>query len=242
LTQTDLTPIYIGTQGNMSLSGPPPIFGAPDAPATPPGGGPAEAAPAGAGPQIPPGSSPIPGTTMAPLPPAAAAPSGVTAFPPPADAPADAPAPVEGLQGAPAGPAGAQVFVTPPSVEFTAGGGPYTVPVSVSGAERLSTITVSLTFNPAVLRVRSVQEGTFMRQGGVNAAFSQQVDAAAGRVDLVIARTGDDTGALGSGLLAAVLFDAVAPGSSPLAVSGAATAPGGAGLPLRFSAVTVTVR
>ncbi|MDP1572387.1 MAG: hypothetical protein Q8L86_20500, partial [Vicinamibacterales bacterium] len=32
LTQNDFSPIYIGTQGNMSLGGPPPIFGVPDEP------------------------------------------------------------------------------------------------------------------------------------------------------------------------------------------------------------------
>lgn len=120
--------------------------------------------------------------------------------------------------------------------------GPYTVPVSVTGADRLTTITVSLSFNPSVLRVRSVQEGTFMRQGGVTAAFSQQVDMATGRIDLVITRTGDQTGATGGGLLAAVLFDAVAPGSSPVASSGVATGPGGEMRPLQFAPVTVTVR
>ena len=30
-------------------------------------------------------------------------------------------------------------------------------------------MTLTVTFNPAVLRVRNVQEGTFMRQGGVTA-------------------------------------------------------------------------
>ena len=61
-----------------------------------------------------------------------------------------------------------------------------------------------------MLRVRSVQEGTFMRQGGITAAFTQQVDAAGGRIDIAITRPGDQTGAVGTGLLAAVLFEPVA--------------------------------
>ena len=56
------------------------------------------------------------------------------------------------------------------------GGGPYTVPISIAGASRLSTVSMSITYNPAVLRVRSVQEGTFMRQGGITPTFTQQVD------------------------------------------------------------------
>ena len=61
---------------------------------------------------------------------------------------------------------------------------------------------VTLTFNPAVLKVRSVQEGSFMRQGGVAAQFTQQVDPAGGRVDLTCVRNGDAVGASGSGLVA----------------------------------------
>ena len=49
--------------------------------------------------------------------------------------------------------------------------GPYTVPLAVANASRLSMVTLTVTFNPAVLRVRNVQEGTFMRQGGVIASL-----------------------------------------------------------------------
>ena len=68
------------------------------------------------------------------------------------------------------------------------GSGPYTVPISIAGASRLSTLTISITFNPALVRVRNVQEGTFMRQGGVTSAFTPRIDAANGRVDIAIAR------------------------------------------------------
>ncbi len=43
---------------------------------------------------------------------------------------------------------------------------------SLINASRLSMVTLTVTFNPAVLRVRTVQEGTFMRQGGVSATFT----------------------------------------------------------------------
>jgi len=61
-------------------------------------------------------------------------------------------------------------------------------------------------------------------------------------VDIAITRTGDQVGASGSGLLAALLFDAVAPGSSIVSVNGVASTPEGAALTLQFSPVTVTVR
>ena len=121
-------------------------------------------------------------------------------------------------------------------------GGPYTVPVSITNASRVSTVTLTIMFNPAALRVRSVQEGSFMRQAGANATFTQQVDAAAGRIDIAVARTSDTTGASGAGLLAAILFDAVAAGAGNLSATGTASAPGGAAIPVTVSPVTVTVR
>ena len=50
------------------------------------------------------------------------------------------------------------------------------------------------------------------------------------------------TGASGSGLLSALMFDAVGPGASPIQVSGMASSPDGAAVPLQFNAATVTVR
>jgi hypothetical protein len=87
-----------------------------------------------------------------------------------------------------------------------------------------------------------VQEGTFMRQGGIAAMFTTQPDPA-GRLDIVITRPGDQTGAVGSGLLGAILFDPVAPGSTNVTISGVGTVAGtGAAAALQFSPATVTVK
>jgi len=278
LTANDLSPIYIGTQGNMAVGGPPPIFGGgaaaavPAAPAAPPvpGSGPpgAPVPPVGTtAPQAPPGSSPIPGTTTAPFgvppPPAAPPPSNITSFPPleAAAAPPAAPAPAPQAPFAPvtptrpdptsppapassfqAGPTPAQVLISPPGTEFRVGGGPYLVPVSISGATRLSSASLSLNFNPAVLRVRTVTEGNLLRQGGVQATFTQKIDAAAGRVDVAVVRPGDVLGVSGTGVIAALLIDAVAPGTSTLTVNGVGTLASGGAAPLQFQTVTVTVK
>ena len=129
-----------------------------------------------------------------------------------------------------------------PPTEMRVGSGPYTIPISVAGASRLSTITVSVTYNPALVRVRSVQEGTFMRQGGVTPAFSSQIDEKSGRIDIVVTRPGDQTGASTSGLLAAILVEPLAPGTGSLSVSGSASVPGGAAAPLQFLPAGITVR
>ena len=50
------------------------------------------------------------------------------------------------------------------------------------------------------------------------------------------------TGATGTGLLGAVLFDAVGPGAATLSLSGTATGPGGTAMGLTFRPVTITVQ
>ena len=81
-----------------------------------------------------------------------------------------------------------------------------------------------------------------MRQGGAEVTFAQQVDGSGGRVDLALTRTGDRIGASGSGLLAAVVFEAVRPGMATLTPSGLGLTPGGAPLAIGFDRATVTVR
>ena len=273
LTAEDLAPIYIGTQQNVSLGGPPPLIAPPpDVPpattptTTPPNVGPATtmtpagaqtppgAAPPGAQPSNlppPPGTTPVP-TFVSPLPtappgttpPAAATPPGTVAAPgvqptaPPRDPTQPATPPAAGI----AAPTPAQVIVSPPSTDFRVGSGPYSTPISINNASRLTTLTLTITYNAAVLRVRSVQEGTFMRQGGGVASFTPKIDAINGRVDIAVTRTGDAVGAAGSGVIASLLFDAVAPGGSMIQVSGVAAGPDGAPLQVQFSPVTVTVR
>ena len=113
------------------------------------------------------------------------------------------------------------------------------MPISVNGASQLSNVSLTITFNPAALRVRTVQEGTFMRSGGVAAAFTQQVEATAGRIDIAVMRSADATGVAGSGLLAAILFDAVGTGPANLTMTGSASGPTGAPIALQFASVPI---
>jgi hypothetical protein len=122
------------------------------------------------------------------------------------------------------------------------GGGPYTIPISIAGASRLSTVTISVTYNPALVRVRNVQEGTFMRQGGVAPTFVPNVNQAEGRIDIAIARPGDQTGASTQGLLAAFIVEPLAAGNGTFTVTGSGTLAGGGQAALQFVPVGITVR
>src|SRR5206468_1618476 len=160
---------------------------------------------------VPPQGVPVPSVPQS-------GPPGLVTTPPPQAPPTPTPAPGGPQTQAAATPPGpaAQVTVTAPSGEVRVAGGPYMVPVFISGASRVSTITVTVSFNPAALRVRTIQEGSFLRQGGTPATFTNKVDATIGRVDLTFVRTGDTVGASGQGLLAGIMFDAVGTGSSSL--------------------------
>jgi general secretion pathway protein D len=283
ITEDDLKPIYIGSQQNLGVGGPPPLI-APPAPEAPP----AAAAPAGPGPTAPtytppgtppttlrgpggttlappPGSTPVPGTVLvppAPAPPPTPPPTPpvtepATPTPPPATPPpAVTPPATTPAAATPAGPptpatpaavpttspgiGSAQIIISPPGPTFRVGGGPYTVPISITDASRISTVTLTVIFDPTKLRVRTVQQGSFMSAGGVNVTFTQQVTG--NRIDITLARAADATGASGTGLLTAMLFDAIAPGSVTFTVSGSATGPGGVAMGLRFTPVTIDVQ
>jgi len=240
LTQDDLNPIFVGTNANFGLAGPPPLIA--PVPETAPAAPPAEPAALPERPEIPPGApvTPVPTVPPAAPPPAPPPPAAPPVEPPPVAAP-EAP-PVEPAT-PPAGAVGtAQIIVTPPGVELQAAGGPYTVPISINGASRLSVVSLTITYDASVLRVRSVQEGTFMRQGGVRPTFTQDVDPAAGRIDIALTRADDAAGASGSGLLAAILFDPVGIGTVTFTPSGTATTPEGDIITLQLAPVTVNVR
>ena len=268
LRQQDVNPIYIGTQQNMGLGGPPPLIAAPPD-ATPPqqpgvNGPGAQPTPGAA---TPPGG--LPGTLPAPgivppttpqTPPNTPQPNGTpqgaaatspNASPegqpppvgegaPPAAAQANAATPAN----APAQPdqPSALLVVTPPGSEFRVGGGPYTVPISINNAPRVSALSVSVTYNPALVRVTNVQEGSFMRQGGVTATFKQNIDPAAGRVDMTFLRGQDLVGASGTGLVGVLVIEPTSAGTLLLSANGAGTGPAGSAVTIQSTPVTVTVK
>jgi type II secretory pathway component GspD/PulD (secretin) len=231
-TARDLSPIYVGTNQNFGLTGPPPLIAPPPIEPEPAVPGPAPAVPPQGlpVPTVPPGGTPGQVTT----PPAPQGQAAPLADPQPQR---DLTAPMTTTLAPPA-----QISVTAPAGEVRVAAGPYTVPIFVSGVSRASTVTLTVTYNPAVLRMRTVQEGSFLRQGGVNVVFTPNTDAGIGRIDLAFVRTGDTVGASGSGLLAALQFDAVGAGTSQLAVSGVLANPTGGTIPAQFVPAAVVVR
>lgn len=248
ITADDLKPMYVGTSTNFGGGAAPPLISASAPPPTPvpmtgqAGAGTGQAA----GATTPPAqgrvaTTPPPAATGAPPP---ATPPPATTPPPTPPARAVTVVPVEPVAGnAPEpSPSATQIVVTPPGTELETTGGPYTVPVMITGVSQLGTVTVTVTYNPAVLKAVSVSQGTFMQQGGITTTFVPKIDATAGRVDIAITRTNDESGASGTGLLAGILFQAVAPGTSPIGVSAVATTAEGKPITVQLVPASVTVK
>ena len=222
LTQRDVDPIFIGTQNDMGLTGPPPLIAPTPADAPPDDDSPDDAPLDDAADLSSFGAAPV----------LASGPELPTERRPRPTLPVGTARPTFG----------ARLELMPTSADVVVGSGPYTVPISVSDVSQLSTLTLRLTFDPRVLRVNRVQEGSFMRQGRAAVTFAQEVDASRGYIDLALTRTGDTTGASGSGLVAAVVFEPVAQGTATLSPTGVGLTPGGAPLAFDFRPTTVSVR
>ena len=220
ITEKDLSPIYIGTQQNMGVTGPPPLIApSPEQPLA-----------AGTDPQEDAAAFTPPETELAAVPGSASSPVAASNSTEPVLGPYS-----EAVSGT-------QVrIVAPAAAELAVTGGAYTVPIAITGASQLSTLSLSLRFDPDLLRVSTVQEGSFMQQGSADVTFEQDLDPTAGRIDLAFTRTGDQSGAAGSGLVASIVFEPVAQGAATLSPSGMALTPSGAPIALNFAPTTVRV-
>ncbi len=206
----DLKPFYIGTGQNFGAGSTPTLI-SPDAPPPAPLAAPGQ--PTGAPGAVPPGAQTPPATPVAGAPPTAGAPPAGTGTKPQV-------VPIQPVDTVPAPAAPpqtpAQVALTTPGTEFQLGGPPYSVPVRMASiVSQLAAITLSIQYDPKILRATTVNQGSFMQIGGITPTFSQKIDAAAGRIDIVIARPGDKVGATGTGLLAGIVFEAI--GAGPVA-------------------------
>jgi general secretion pathway protein D len=223
----DLRPVYVGSQRNFGLTGPPPLIAPPDTPPV--------ANPAGGAAQ---GQVPAPSATSS---------SQQPSVPPAASSKTPGVVPVTPVASAPEGPvAPAQILLTPPGTTFQMAEGVRPIPVQISGVTQLGSITLTMTYNPAVLRAEAATLGDAMKQGNVTPTFTPKIDAAAGRVDIVITRTGDAAGAsVAAGvqaLLASVNFAPVAPGTTAVTLSGIAMTPAGKPIALQLGSTSITVK
>jgi general secretion pathway protein D len=234
ITASDLKPMFVGTGQN--LGGGTPTLISPDTPIQAP-----PSAPAGV--PLPLAGSPTTSSTGA---------SGAASAPPPgsssgtsSSSAASRVVPIEAVPSTPAPqppPSAGQIVVSPPPGPMQSGGPAYLVPLTITNVQQLGTVTVTVTYDPKVLKAQAVNQGTFMQQGGITPTFAPKIDATTGRIDIPISRPGSAPGASGTGLLAAVSFQAIGPGSTSITVSAVALTADGKPVPVQGVPANVTVK
>lgn len=227
ITEDDLKPFYVGTSNNLGAASAPGLISQ----APPPGPVPT---PTGSGTSVP-----VPTPTPAPPP--------VSGTNPPAGASSNPgrAVSIEPANSAPTPPptGAAQVLLTVPAAELQKDGAPYLVPISISNVSNLGAATLTVTYDPKVLKATGVSQGTLMTQGNVTPTFVPKIDEATGRIDIAISRGGTNTGANGTNMLAAVTFQAIGAGTSKITVGGTALTPDGKPIALQLPAPgTVVVK
>jgi hypothetical protein len=133
------------------------------------------------------------------------------------------------------------------STDLVMSGGPYPVTIRASNMNALGAMSLSITYNPAVLRAVVVNAGSFIQQGDVTPVFVPRIDNTQGRIDLSISRPAERPGATGTGDVAVIMFEPVAAGTSTITISGSAASVPGAGgtaqvITAQFVPANITVR
>ncbi|MGE5837951.1 MAG: cohesin domain-containing protein [Acidobacteriota bacterium] len=223
LTVNDFKPMFVGVGQNFGTGSVPPLI-SPDAPPPP------ALAPPGVQ-QAPPPGQPVPVA------------GGQT--PPGGQPPPRAPGvvPIQPVTpGVETPPSQGRVVVAAPSAAFQVGA-PYTVPITIENvSQAIGIVSLTVTYDPAVLRAVNVSQGAHMQQGGVTTSFVPKIDAAAGRVEIAIARPFERPGASGSGVIAGISFEAVKAGTSAIGITGVLTTTTGQKVDVQMVAASVTVK
>ena len=143
-------------------------------------------------------------------------------------------------------PGQARITIAAPSAgadgTIPAGGGPFTMPIQISGVQNVAAVALTISYNPAVITNVMAGQGTFMTQNGVTPTFNSSVSAGTGRVEMAFSRPGAQPGASGSGVLGAISFTAGAPGATDVVITGVATTTTGQSVPLQFTNARITVK
>ncbi|HEY6898241.1 MAG TPA: secretin N-terminal domain-containing protein [Rhodocyclaceae bacterium] len=120
----------------------------------------------------------------------------------------------------------------PPQVKA---GEQFSVVLRMTSADPITGLPLLIGFDPAVLQAAVVQEGEFMKQGGMQTNFSQRIDPAQGRVFVASVRQdpgGTDKGANGTGPVVTLGFKALKAGPARISLLSATPEPGNGASPI----------
>ena len=139
----------------------------------------------------------------------------LNAAPPPPPPPGNAtPGGARSTNAIPAGPSVTLVA----SAQEVAVGATFTVQMNVMNVKDLTAAPTRLKYDPAVLKLLEVKQGGFLGKDVDEVIFSQVPSKQGGETLVQLQRVAGSTGVAGSGTLLTMKFQALAAGTSPIAV------------------------
>ena len=145
-----------------------------------------------------------------------------TAPPPTEQQPAVSPAPQAGAppadQAATAPAGSALVSFDPPSLT-QAVGSTFTVNINMAGAQNVYSVPLQILYNPKVLQLLNVSNGTLLQQDGQAVALVHRDDSMMGILQVTASRPPGSNGITGDGQLFTLTFQAKAPGQATLSIN-----------------------
>jgi general secretion pathway protein D len=119
----------------------------------------------------------------------------------------------------------------------------FRISVILRSEEEIGSLSVNLSFNPSVVKLKQIERGSVAAQAGKEAPFLQNIDNSSGMCTIGFSSTDVSRGFRGSGRLANLVFDALADGESTISFSSvSANSPAGKAISFETRDARVRVR
>jgi len=119
-------------------------------------------------------------------------------------------------------PMGSAIVSFDPATIDQPAGSTFTVNVNLTGGQNVFSVPLQITYNPRVLQVLNVSNGTLLSQDGQTVALVNRDDSMAGILQVTASRPPGTAGISGDGSVFTLTFQARAPGQSTLSINRAA--------------------
>jgi general secretion pathway protein D len=176
----------------------------------------------------------------------ASAPAGQPTQPAPQGAALQTPVapPTPAIQAASANPAGGSAsFLFDPATIQATKGNTFAVNLLLSGAQNVYSVPVQLNYDPKMLELVNVSNGSFLSQDGQPVALVHREDEALGQSQITVTRPPGSGGVSGQGCVVTLTFQAKAAGQTPLTITrGGARDPGLQAITVNGAQAAVTVQ
>ena len=142
-----------------------------------------------------------------------------------------------------ANPGGAPSFLFDPPTIQVKKGDTFPVNLLISGAQNVYSVPVQLNYNPSLLQLVNVSNGSFLSQDGQVVTLVHREDEALGQSQITVSRPSGAGGVSGQGTVVTVTFMAKASGQTPLTITrGGARDPGLQPITVNGAQASVTVQ